>query len=120
MSDLFVNGIVGFLCFLSAASIIFSMLMDKEGKKPLFIVFVLIVCTGNFIAGLHRIMQALSLSDSEWIAVFLNKAYPVNDILLIISGFLLSLMIYKHHIGDKALHGPENKTHAYNKIKENE
>ncbi len=97
-----INMIVGLLSFISAASIIFTTLHDKEEKSRVFLMFVLLICTGNVISGLHRISHILGLMDSSGVVTkALNSVYPVNDILLIITGFLLSYMIYHFHFGDK-------------------
>lgn len=97
---LVLNGIVGLLSFLSAGTIIYTLLKDKEGKTPIFIMFVLTICTGNFVTGCYRISQALGLQGNDLFSKILSSAYPMNDVLLIISGFLLSYMIMKYHIGD--------------------
>lgn len=94
------NGIVGVLSFISAGSIIYTMMKDKEGKTPIFIAFVLTICTGNFITGLYRISHAFGVQGDDFFSKILNSAYPINDLLLIISGFLLSYMIMRYHIGD--------------------
>jgi len=94
------NGIVGVLSFISAGSIIYTMMKDKEGKTPIFTAFVLTICTGNFITGLYRISHAFGVQGDDFLSKILNSAYPINDLLLIISGFLLSYMIMRYHIGD--------------------
>lgn len=97
---LILNAIVGLLSFGSAGTIIYTMLKDKDGKTPIFIAFVLTICTGNFVTGLYRFSQAFGLQGNDLFSRILNGAYPINDVLLIISGFLLSYMIMKYHIGD--------------------
>lgn len=95
-----INGIVAILSFVSAGTIIYTILVDKEGKTPIFIAFVLTICTGNFITGLYRISQTFGFQGNDFLGKFLSGVYPINDLLLIISGFLLSYMILKYHIGD--------------------
>lgn len=96
---LILNAIVGVLSFVSVGTIIYTILKDKE-RTPIFIALVLTICTGNFVTGLYRISQVLNIQNSDLFSKFLNVAYPINDILLILSGFLLSYMIMKYHLED--------------------
>lgn len=98
MTQHYLDLLMGSISLFSAFLLILAEISKGKTTPLLFTSLVLTVCTGNTVTGLYRITTALGMSSDSLITKLLSRAQPANDIFLILSGLILSYIVYRYQI----------------------